>query len=322
MTRCTVLASSWLLAMTAACAKSPSHDRAGFVLPGADFFPEGITTTRDGSFFVGSVRTGAILRRGPGSRQFDVFVSGGDPAVRQVQTAEGLLVDEASGVLWVCDGGAPPSHPSAVLGLSLQDGHTVVRHPFPEREAFCNDLTMDDEGALYASDSFAPRILRVAALDKLVNAKAVVWATDRRWEVMPGEYGLNGLAYLQGNVYAVHTQHNELFRIPLTPQGTAGESVAVSLDRPLTRPDGIEIAADGSLLIVESGANRLVRAELQGDRGAISVLATGFEGPTTFALFADSAWVVEGQLDHLADQKPRLPFRIVRQVLDGALVSP
>lgn len=53
------------------------------------------------------------------------------------------------------------------------------------------------------------------------------------------------------------------------------------------------------------------------------MLADDRDGPTTFAFFAGSAWIVEGQRPHLFDPMagpPSLPFRVVRRDLDPSLV--
>lgn len=50
---------------------------------------------------------------------------------------------------------------------------------------------------------------------------------------------------------------------------------------------------------MEGYANSLTRIELgDQDDGTLTVLANRFDGPTTFVLFASSAWAVEGQLAH------------------------
>ena len=165
--------------------------------------------------------------------------------------------------------------------------------------------------------------MRVAAADRLVAGSATEWATDPAWAVEAGQFGMNGLVHVDGVIYAANTQHNSLSRVTIEPDGTAGAIQEIALDRTPSGLDGLEVAADGSLIFVEGYANSLTRIALgDQDDGALTVLDSTFDGPTTFALFAGSAWVAEGQLDHFFApdlDAPQLPFRVVRFDLDQTL---
>ncbi|WP_394836001.1 SMP-30/gluconolactonase/LRE family protein [Pendulispora rubella] len=301
--------------LMAGCSDSTSDDFTSFELPGNDFFPEGIARMRDGTLFVGSLTEGAIVRLGPGRQQPESFVPSGPAGQRALTSAAGMVADEDLGILWVCDSAMRSSLPSAVVGIALNDGHVAVRHSFPAPQGLCNDVALDGEGNLYATDSNAPRILRIATGAKLTEGEASAWTTDPRWVVGPGQFGLNGIAWAKGNLYVAHTQNNALYRIPIDAAGSAGAAAALLLDRKPNGLDGLKVAADGSLAFVEGFANQLVRVALPGDdTGTLTVLAPGLDQPTTFALFDGGAWVVEGQLLHLFGQDPtppHLPFRVV-----------
>jgi sugar lactone lactonase YvrE len=292
----------------------------GFELPGETFYPEGVAVAADGTFFVGSLSTGQVVRLRPGEDTVEEFVPTG-----AISTAAGMVVDEERAVLWVCDSSLTKATP-AIVGVALADGTVVGRHAFPAGPALCNDLALDAEGNLYATDSFAPRILRVAADRKLEDGAAEVWATEPAWAVEPGQFGLNGITAADGGIYIAHTQRNALYHVPIAAGGAAGAAREVELDRIPNGLDGLEPAADGGLIFAEGYANSLTHIALGDDgTGSLRVLADKLAGPTTFALFAGSAWVVEGQLSIFFDPSsgsPALPFRVRRVMLEGGLVAP
>jgi len=314
------------LLSTLACSEDkppppPPYSLDGFALPGETFFPEGIAVAADGTFFVGSLSNGQIVRLPAGKEVVEEF---SPPGV--VSTAVGLVVDEALGLLWACDASLRQGTP-AIVGLALADGAVRVRHAFPAGAALCNDLALDAAGNLYATDSLSPRILRVAAGRKLQQGSAEAWATAPAWEVGQGQFGLNGIIVKGSDVYAAHTQNNALYRIPIAAGGAAGAVVRVRLDRVIDGPDGLEFAENGRLVFVEANLNHLSYFTLgEGDTGRTGpVLAYGMAGPTTFALFADSAWVVEGQLDKFfnpSSGSPSLPFRVRRVQFEDSFLKP
>jgi len=300
---------------------APPYSLEGFALPGETFFPEGVAVAADGTFFVGSLSNGQIVRLPAGKEVVEEF---SPPGV--LSTATGLLVDEALGLLWACDSSLRQGTPT-IVGLALADGAVRARHPFPTgAAALCNDLALDAAGNLYATDSLSPRILRVAADRKLQQGSAEAWATDAAWQVGPRQFGLNGIIVKGSDVYVAHTQNNAIYRIPIAAGGAVGAVVPVRLDRTPNGLDGLELAENGNLLFAEGYANSLTYISLgAGDTGTLRVLADGMEGPTTFALFAGSAWVAEGQLGKLfnpSSGSPSLPFRVRRVQLEAGLARP
>ncbi len=289
---------------------APPYSLDGFDLPGEDFYPEGVAVAPDGSFYVGSLGTGKIARLAPGEATVVEF-SPRDT----LDTAVGMVVDEALDTLWVCDASLSEAA-SAIVGLSLSNGSELVRHAFPAPPALCNDLALDDAGNLYATDSFAPRILRIAADRKTQEDSAEEWVADPIWAVEPGQFGLNGIAVHGADLWVAHTQQNALYHLMVTPEGMPGAVTRVALDRTPNGLDGLEATGDDTLIFAEGYANSLTEIALGADgTGTLRVVTSQLDGPTTFALFAGSAWVAEGQLDSLFDPsapEPTLPFRVTR----------
>jgi sugar lactone lactonase YvrE len=304
-------------------------------LPGDALFPEGIAARSDGTLFVGSLTDGSVLRIPPGQTEavspagplappVEVFVPAGALGERALSSAVGMLADEGLDVLWVCDGGGVDfSRETAIVGFSLDDGGQVVRHPLPGGVGLCNDLALDGAGNLYASDSFVPRIVRVPAALRTTDGSAEDWASDPAWAVEPGGFGPNGLAVAGDQLYVAHTANNAVYAVAIGGDGSAGAARALALDRTPDGLDGMKLAGDGGLVFVENYAGQLVHIALDGGAGGLDTLQDGLDGPTTFAFARGSAWVVEGQLEHLFFPDagpPSLPFRVVEVPLDEALL--
>jgi sugar lactone lactonase YvrE len=309
-----------------------SFSRDGFSLPGIDFFPEGIAVDADGNFFVGSVANGTIVRAslGEGTVSMPFDTSALDGAV-------GMIVHE--GALWVCHSSPAAMDPLAeIVGFDLESGDELVRHPFPSDDAdlmqgsgFCNDLAFDASGNLYATDSFGDsatnpsgmrhsRIIRVPADDLMTEGSAEVWLEHASFMVPDTAFGLNGIdADGDDRIFVVRSSGGEISEIPIESDGSAGDPVAVATSIDLEGGDGLKLV-DGAILLVQQST--LTRVALPG--GAVTTLSPpelATEFLTTFALYGNAAWVVEGQLDRLLgieDLPPELPFRVVRVPLPSA----
>lgn len=281
----------------------------GFVIPGDETFPEGIALASDGTAFVGSIREGEIYRHAPGAAAAEPFIA---PGSNGLVSAIGLFLDEEAGTLWVCSsdpgvgkltGGAAP----ALLAFDAESGAARGRYELPGG-GFCNDMSKGDDGALYVTDSFAPRILRL-----LPDAQAFeVWFEDDRFQT--GGFGLNGLDFTDANTLFVVTYHNaKLFRLDLDEGRAVTAVTEISTDRPLALGDGMKALGADRLLLVE-GSGALTMLTVRGDTAKTAVVADGFGVPTTVAVRDNQAWLVEGQLDKLfAEDGPKsadLPFRV------------
>jgi sugar lactone lactonase YvrE len=295
-------------------ADSGSESDAGadeFVsLPGKAFYPEGVTALADGTLFVGSVSEGTIVRVPPGAREPEAKPFAAPPDNGLLNTV-GMLADEKSGTLWVCssDFNQTGAEQPGVRAFDLATGEPAGAFVFPGG-GFCNDVAVDGAGNVYATDSFAPRILRLPAGGKELE----VWVEN---DLFAGEgFNLNGIEVDGDVVYTVKFNSGQLFQVPIGEDGAAGKVAEVALEEPLQSPDGMRLETSGTLLVVE-GVNpgRLTRIALGGKAPEVTVVADGLDAPTTATVVGGDAWVVEGQLDHLLDPKqgaPELPFKVVR----------
>jgi LPXTG-motif cell wall-anchored protein len=282
-------------------------------LPGDRFFPEGVTVTRDGTFFVGSMEEGAIARVRPGSTVAEPFIASGSNGLVSVL---GVLADDARGLLRACSsdaGNAPLSgtSPVAVKAFDLASGEARGSYDLPGG-GFCNDLTLDDQGNVYVTDSWSPRILRLPAGGSTLEA----WASDE--QLGSEQWSLNGIDFdpATRSIYTVNQRAGKLFRIALGSDGQAGAITQISTSRELRRPDGLKVLGPQTLATAEGGSGGMALLTLDGDRAEVRTVSEGLNGVATFAFWQGSAWIVENQGQHFWDpdnagRDAAPPFRLV-----------
>jgi sugar lactone lactonase YvrE len=283
------------------------------LIPGDRYFPEGVTAATDGTFFVGSLFEGCIMRTPAGAARMEPFISAGANGLVSVL---GLWVDEDRNTLWACSSDAGNGRltggaPVGVKAFDLQTGAASGSYDFPGG-GFANDLTFDAQGNLYVTDSWTPRILRLraggAALDE--------WINDPQLGVE--QWSLNGIDFDRSNgvIYTVNQRAGLLFRIAIEADGSAGAVTRIQTSQELRRPDGLKVIVPNSLATAEGGAGGMAVIYVEGDTARVRRIPAGLDGVTTFTFYRGSAWVVEGQSDHFWDPagagpNANIPFRIV-----------
>ncbi|MBN8232819.1 hypothetical protein JYK02_35415 [Corallococcus macrosporus] len=308
---------SWLSAVTlasvvSACEpfpQSPGSVPTEVQWPSEDFYPEGIASAKDGTLYAGSLGTGAIARVKPGALGAEVFVPG-----RAAFGVYGLEVDEAHDTLWACtyDDLLLPAQPSYLTAYALSTGIQKASHAMPSEVSFCNDVTVDAAGNVYATDSFGNAVFRLP----LGGTALETWSADAAYEPSePGAFTLNGIAYDGARrLYVVKSDTGALFAIDIQPDGSASAPVTIPVEPALVTPDGLEWVDSERLLVVENTAGQASMVTLGEGAGVKEVLANGFVEPTAAALTEDGAWVLESQMGFLfgTPGTPALPFRAYR----------
>ena len=296
-----------------------SRVQAGvIIIPGERYFPEGVTVTSDGTFFVGSMFEGCIMRAQAGTGAMEPFIESGANGLVSVL---GLWADETRHTLWACSSDAGNGRltgraPVGVKAFDLQTGAARGSYDFPGG-GFANDLTFDAQGNLYVTDSWTPRILRLPA----GGSELVEWINDPQLGVE--QWSLNGIDFDRSSnvIYTVNQRAGLLFRIAIEPDGSAGAVTMIQTSQELRRPDGLKVIGPNTLATAEGGAGGMSIIDVEGDRASVRRIPAGLDGVTTFAFCRGSAWVVEGQSDHFwdpANAGPNAdpPFRIVEVPLD------
>jgi hypothetical protein len=241
-----------------------------------NFFPEGVTS-KGGYLFVGSVADGSILQVAPNTTTTQPFL----PADALDASVIGLTVSNDGLMLWACNTD-PAAATGAVVGITLADFQVQVRHELPPAGAagaFCNDLLMSPDGALWITESFGGRLFRIEQDDLMIANSADIWLQAPKLAGLNGPeagvFGVNGLTLTAGRLFVVNSASGGLFsidpgletptdddllRVRLT-EGVGGPAIA------LAGADGITAISDTRLLIVENGfgvqgGKRLVQADL------------------------------------------------------------
>jgi hypothetical protein len=284
-------------------------------IPGTKAFPESITSTTDGTLYVGRVGDGGIVRIRPRTAESAIFVRPGASGSRSIL---GVFADEASSTLWACSNdlsalGGPATGSdsgSALKAFDLKTGDGKRRVSLPGSHAFCNDITVDGKGSVYITDSANPTILKLSP----GAATFEVFARDSAFSPPQGGIGLDGIAFGgDGNLYVTTYTVGELLRVEIK-DGRAGRITKLPGTHHLKFPDALRALGDHSFLLIE-GSGTLDRVVIQGDAFAVTPIHGGFMTATSVARIGTTAWVNGGQLTFFFDPSkknswPSLPFRI------------
>ena len=292
---------------------------APIALPGDRMFPENITSTHDGTLYVGSPASGGVYKIRPNSHPQSWI----KPGTFGSNSVFGVLADERSNTLWLCSNDMSPlgviiaggDQGSVLKGFDLTTGKGKVSAVMPGEHTLCNDIAIGPDGSAFVTNTQAPQIFRLpAGADQLE-----LWMTDASLQPAPGKAGLDGIAFgSDGNLYVDTYTPGDLYRIEVK-DGKPGKVKKLQPSRRLVLADAIRAFGKDGFLIVEGGG-RLDRILVHGDNVTVKTLRDGMATPTGVAIAGATAWVSEGQLSYLFDpskkqQKPNLPFRLYPVVL-------
>ena len=126
------------------------------------------------------------------------------------------------------------------------------------------------------------------------------------WSADPLLASADGIALLaDGAVYVNGFRTGALVRIPVRPDGSAGQAMKLETSRPLVRPDGMRSVGPNTILLAE-GEGRVDEVTVNGEKAEIKVLKGDFkDGPTAVTLVGGTAFVLEAKLNYLNDEKLR-----------------
>lgn len=271
------------------------------------FSPEGIAFGRGGTYYVGSVSSGAIYRGDARTGTGAVLVQGttGNNAV-------GLWVDQRD-QLFVSGG---PTGRATVYDAST--GALLASYQLASAGGFVNDVIVTKDAAFF-TNSFAPVIYRVPVersgrLDDANDVATLPLTGD--FTFVPGAFNANGIVATPNgkSLILVNSATGTLYLVD--PE--TGVADAIDLGG-ATVVGGDGLLLDGRTLYVVQGASNQVsvvtlRSDLSTGSVTSVITSSSFRYPTTVAEFGSSLYVVNGRFDVAPPPAPApgVEFEVVR----------
>jgi hypothetical protein len=255
-------------------------------------FPESLTSTADGTIYIGSFLHGTVYRAEPGAAKATPWILAGPTDLKR---GVGVFAHEPSNTLWVCSADPDPSHNTTILrAFNLKTAALKGTYPFPEG-GFCNDIDVMRDGTTLATDTRGGRILMLKpGADGLT-----VWAGDPKW------VGIDGIAILSdGDVLFNNVRQNQLVRVAVQADGSAGAATILELSQPIDGPDGMRALPDGRVVLAENRSGKIDIVRADQSKAAIDTIKDGFKlSPTAVTVVGGTVWVTEAKFAYLNDPK-------------------
>jgi sugar lactone lactonase YvrE len=286
-----------VLVILSACAtQGASRTAQDIPIDDRDVYPESLSSTRDGTLYVGSIK-GIVYRARPGDAKATAWVR--PDAANGLLAVYGVLAHEPSRTLWLCsvpNAFAPPVPDAAttLVALDLATGAPKGRYVFPGARSVCNDMTVAADGSVYATDTSGGRLLRlrkgVQALDVYAEGDALK--------------GADGIAFdAKGRLYVNIVTTGGLLRVEPGPAGRGGRLVPITVDAPLGGPDGMRLVTGSRFLLAEGTTGRIDELVIDGDKAHVRVLREGLNSSPGVTPVGGTAYAIEGKIRYLIDPK-------------------
>ena len=293
-------------AAAAPAAQAQQHRNLPDTIPLPNGFqPEGIAIAHDGTFYVGSIPTGAVFSGDVRSGHGEVLV---DP--REGRAAIGLKVD-ARGRLFVAGG---PTGQAFVY--DARSGTPLASYQLAGGASFVNDVVVTRTAAWF-TDSLNPVLYRVplgrhGELPGQQEVTTLPLSGD--FQQQPG-INANGIDAARGGRVLVIVQTNTGQLFTVDPSSGATRRIDLGGE---TVVDGDGILLRGrTLFVVQNLDNLVAKVRLRGDLAAGRVVQRisdpDFDVPTTIARFGGSLYVVNARFT--TQPTPTTPYDVVR--VDG-----
>jgi sugar lactone lactonase YvrE len=149
------------------------------------------------------------------------------------------------------------------------------------------------DGTTLATDTRGGRILAL----KPGGEALTVWAADPKW------VGIDGIALLpDGDVLFNNVRQNQLVRVAVKPDGSAGAGTILELSQPIDGPDGMRALPDARIVLAENRSGRIDIVRVDGSKAAIETIKEGFKlSPTAVTVIGTTVWVTEAKFAYLSD---------------------
>ena len=268
-------------------------------------YPEGTAFNKaDNLFYVSSAKTGTV---GTVDQQGNYKVFYADSLLK---SSFGMKVDAKRNRLWVCVGDPNYSKYSdsstfkkmiRLIALDLKTGkkiNDIDLSNLYSGKHFANDLTIDDDGNIYITDSYSPVIYKVDA-----TYHATVFAQNDMF--IAKDIGLNGIVfYPKGFLLAVNNSNGKILKIDIkNPQSVT----KVNIDNFFPGADGILLDAQNNLLLDQNkGTDKIYKISSPDDFKTAKIIAATFftdrfQNPSISTIKGNDLYVLNSKLNELKD---------------------
>jgi hypothetical protein len=282
------LASAFILAVLCPSGLAVPASAADVTVDVPMAFPESLTSTANGTIYIGSMNLGAVYRALPDEKTAKTWIS---KEAGNFGRVLGVLADFPSRTLYVCDNNGNNAY---LKTFSLRTSGMMKTYEFPGG-GFCNDIALKGKDA-YITDTKGGRVLKLAAGSGALS----VWYTNDRTDA-----SLDGLVWQGDTLYTNTYNGNHLIRIPINADGSAGKGVNLITSTDIYQPDGMRLSSDGKILMVEGrgkdGNGRLDEVTVSGDNAVIRVIKDKYMLPTAVTVVGSTAYVLEAKLNYQRD---------------------
>lgn len=292
-----------LLAGCAAAIPDEPTARLEFIAP--DTYPEGVVyDNAAGVYYVSSARTGAVGKVTP-QGQYTALLT--DPGLK---SSYGMKLHPDGKRLYVCVSDANYSKYTSpdtrkkmarLVIIDVSNGsklNDIDLSGLAGEKHFVNDLTFDDKGNAYVTDSFANVIYKVDA-----SGKSSVFADSPMFKTE--SVGLNGIAWHpDGYLLTASSGTGTIYKINVA---NPKEVTKVMAEQFFVNADGILLNDPNTLTLVQNGgSDKIYRLRTEDNFASVklngtTLLADRFTYPSTATLVKDEVWVMNAKFSELAD---------------------
>jgi len=258
-------------------------------LPGTRIFPESITSTSDGTIYIGSLGHGNVSRVAPGTAQVEEWIKPGTGGLNQIL---GVYADPKGKTLWVCSNNLQnKGEATAAMAFDLKTAAVKGTYVLPGDGALCNDFAVASDGTIYLTDT------RQGSLDMLKRGSQTLEVAAKD----PLLAGADGLAFGEKNILYVNSvTAGKLLRVDLGPDGKSKSVVELKLSQPLERPDGMRAIGKNRLLLAEN-AGKMDIVTIASQNATVKTIKEGLIMTPAVTATRGMAWIVEGKLPYMND---------------------
>jgi len=251
-------------------------------------FPESLTSTPNGTIYIGSLGRGEVYRARKGEKNATTWIS---KDAGNFGLVLGVLADAKSDTLYVCDDKDDHAY---LKTFSLKSAGLKKTYEFPGG-GFCNDIALKGKDA-YITDTKNGRVLKLASGS---DALTMWYVNDK------SDPSLDGLVWQGDTLYTNTYNGNHLIAVPMKADGSAGQGANLTTSMDIFQPDGMRLSPAGKILMVEGrgkdGNGRLDEVTVSGNTATIQVIKDHYMLPTAVTTVGSTAYVLEAKLNYQRD---------------------